>query len=347
MVLSGLRGVGKTVLLNELARAARSAGWIVCTLEGQTGDKDGRDFASALGRALTEALREIAPPSWGERLKAAARTLKSFALTVDPSGAVSLGIDVDPSHRANSGRMDTDLPELANDLATAAVERNTGVAIFVDEMQDVGTPALAGLITAAHLAGQRELPFYVIGAGLPSLPRVLAEAKSYAERLFEFRDIGRLDEASARDALVRPVVAEGANWDEPALGAVLQGSGGYPYFLQEFGSAAWTVASGPSISLHEARTAILLGTAQLDSGFFRSRWDRATPAERDYLVAMAPDGGIPSQSGEVARRLNRLATALGPARASLINKGLLFAPEHGQIAYTVPGMADFIGRQKT
>ena len=349
LVLSGLRGVGKTVLLNELAARAQRADWIVCKVEARP-DGAGEAFPLALARGLHTSLRQLQGKNWGGKFTAALSTLRSFSLKVDPDGSVTLGADLTHSSgggRANTGHPDTDLTELAVDLAEAAAEHHIGVAIVIDEMQDVAAPVLAALITAAHEAGQRNLPFYLIGGGLPSLPRILAEAKSYAERLFDFHTIGHLDQSLAARALVEPAAAEGAQWDPAALAAIVQVAGGYPYFLQEYGSAAWNVSIGPVITPHDATVAGMLGQAKLDAGFFASRWGRATPAERDYLRAMSPDDGRPSLSSDVAARMSRSPSALGPARASLINKGLVYAPEHGQIAYTVPGMASFITRQTT
>lgn len=346
LVLSGLRGVGKTVLLNELAGRAERADWIVSKVEARP-DGSARDtFQVALARGLHQSLRQLQGRNWGGKFKSALTTFSAFSLKVDPTGAVTLGVDLKGGgSRANTGNVDTDLTELALDLAEAAAEQHIGVAIIIDEMQDVAPDILSALITAAHEAGQRDLPFYIIGGGLPSLPRILAEAKSYAERLFDFHAIGHLAEPLAAEALATPAQAEGAQWHPDALAATVRVAGGYPYFLQEYGSAAWNVAQGPTITPHDASVAEQLGQAKLDAGFFASRWGRATPAERDYLRAMALDAGRPSQSSEVATRMGRAPSALGPARASLINKGLIYAPEHGQIAYTVPGMAQFITRQ--
>ena len=349
LVLSGLRGVGKTVLLNELAARAQRADWIVCKIEARP-DGAGEAFSLALARGLQASLRQLQGRNWGGKFASALSTLRSFSLKVDPDGAVTVGADLTHagSGRANTGHPDTDLAELAVDLAEAAAEQHLGVAVVVDELQDVAAPVLAALITAAHEAGQRNLPFYLIGGGLPSLPRILAEAKSYAERLFDFHTIGHLDPPLAAQALAEPALAEGAQWDPAALAAIVDVAGGYPYFLQEYGSAAWNVSAGPVITPRDASIAGMLGQAKLDAGFFASRWGRATPAERDYLRAMSDDGGgRPSLSSDVAARMGRTPSALGPARASLINKGLVYAPEHGQIAYTVPGMAGYITRQTT
>ena len=187
----------------------------------------------------------------------------------------------------------------------------------------------------------------MIGAGLPNLPGVLAGARSYTERLFAYLRIDRLSRDDAAIALVRPAAEEGVTWTDEAVTAVVDASGGYPYLLQQFGQTTWNAAAASPIGIADAFDGIRVGRGLLDEGFFRARWDRATPAERDYLTAMAPDGDGPSSSGEVARRLGRRIASLGPVRANLIAKGLVFAPEHGQIAFTVPGMAGFIARIPT
>lgn len=214
-------------------------------------------------------------------------------------------------------------------------------------MQDLQADELAAICQACHEAGQQNKPFFIVGAGLPNLPGILAEARSYAERLFHYATIGQLPPAEAVAALIRPAQQEHVEWTDQAVALVVDAADGYPYFLQEYGSAAWDVAASSPIDSDDAEEGIRIGKARLDDGFFRSRWERATPGERDYLSAMAADGDAPSQSGEVARRLQKLPAQLGPVRAKLIAKGLVFAPEHGAIAFTVPGMADFIARQTT
>ncbi|MGH9000452.1 MAG: ATP-binding protein [Acidimicrobiia bacterium] len=348
VVLTGLRGVGKTVLLNDLADRARAGGWVVAQVEARAEGDDGASFRAKMTRALNQSLRQVTG-RWkrGERLRAALATFKSFALKTDPSGGLSLGIEVDPQQgRADTGSLNLDLSELASDLAESAAEHGTGVVVLIDEMQDLDAEELAAICVACHEAGQRSRPFYVVGAGLPSLPGVLAEARSYAERLFAYRPIGALDRAAATEALTRPAGEHGVRWVHKAVGLVLEASSGYPYFVQEFAKAAWDYAPRPVIGTADARIGVRVGRDKLDNGFFRSRWNRATPGERDYLRAMAADGDGPSASGEVARRLGkRSVQQVGPLRAKLIHKGLVYAPEHGLIAYTVPGMAEFINRQ--
>ncbi|HET7397356.1 MAG TPA: ATP-binding protein [Intrasporangium sp.] len=341
VVLHGLRGVGKTVLLGEYLERAVARGWYVAHHEAGPGG----DFRAAVARSLYPSLRAAARRGVGQRLREALATFRAFSVGVDTAGTWSFAVEVEPAHgRADSGNLEFDLIELVVDLAGAAREAGTGVALLLDEMQDLDAATLAALCTACHFAGQRNLPFLLGAAGLPSLPRVLSEARSYAERLFTYRPIAPLSDAASREALTEPATAEGVTWHTDAMVHVTSAAGGYPYFLQEFGQATWRVADGDEITADDARIGVAEGTRQLDAGFFRARWDRATPGERDYLRAMAVDGAGPSSSGEVAARLGKSHTSLGPVRAKLIGKGLVYAPEHGQIAYTVPGMAAFITR---
>ena len=345
MVLTGLRGVGKTVLLNELANAARADGWIVARVEAES--RDARTpFRNQVAASLNVSLRSLQGKSAkGSLRERAMRTFKSFSLTASPDGTLSVGIELEPDRgRGDTGSLPADLTDLALDLGDAAIELDCGAAVFVDEMQHLTIDELAAICQACHEAGQHNKPFFVIGAGLPNLPGVLAEARSYAERLFLYTTIGPLGEQQASDAITKPSASEGVEWTGDAVRAVLDAARGYPYFLQEFGAAAWDAAGGTTIELADAVEGIRIGTARLDAGFFRARWERATPGERDYLAAMAADGDVPSSSGEIASRLGKQINQLGPTRAKLISKGLLYAPEYGVIAFTVPGMADFITR---
>jgi type II secretory pathway predicted ATPase ExeA len=348
IVFYGLRGVGKTVLLNELAEAARDDGWIVAKVEADASGSRS-PFRNQIAQSLNVALRQVqGKGSKGNRMRAALRTFKSFSLNAAPDGTLSVGIELEPDRgRADTGSLQADLTDLALDLGDAAIELDCGVALFIDEMQDLRTEELSAICQACHEAGQQNKPFFIVGAGLPNLPGILAEARSYAERLFHYATLGPLPPAEAAAALVRPAEHEQVAWTDGAVEVVVEAARGYPYFLQEYGSAAWDVASSSPIDRRGAVEGIRIGKARLDEGFFKSRWERATPGERDYLSAMAADGDSPSQSGEVARRLEKQPTQLGPVRAKLIAKGLVFAPEHGSIAFTVPGMADFIARQET
>lgn len=346
IVMTGLRGVGKTVLLNELAVRAQRRGWLVAKVEAGHGQLPLRvQVATSFRRAL----REISG-SWGvgDRVRRALATFRAFSIRTDPAGDFSIGVEIEPARgRADTGSLEVDLTDLALDLADAAADRGVGAALFIDEMQDLDQDDLAAICQACHEAGQREAQFYVVGAGLPSLPRALTEARSYAERLFEYRTIGALDAEAATTALIVPAREMSVGWNPAGAGHVVERSDGYPYFLQEFGKAAWDLAPGPDITLEDAEVGVRAGIASLDHGFFRSRWERASATERAYMRAMAVDGDAPSSSGTVAQRLGKRQSSVAPARASLIHKGLIYAPEHGVVAFTVPGMAGFIGRQPT
>lgn len=232
-------------------------------------------------------------------------------------------------------------------MGSAAKEDGIGVVVFIDEMQELTTEQRSAVCRSCHRAGQAALPWFVIGGGLPSLPTRLAEAESHAERLFDYRAIDRLLEDDALFALTEPASAQEAQWEPEAARSILAESGGYPYFLQQFGKTAWDAAIGPRIITPEdAAIGIAEGQKQLDIGFYSSRWERATKAERELLRAMAADEGEPSRIGDVAERLGKTSSrSLGPARGKLIAKGIVYAPEHGLIAYTVPGMADYVRRR--
>lgn len=342
VILTGLRGVGKTVLLNEFRARAEARGWIVAKLEAG-GD---RPLRALLGQSLNQALRSATGRhGLGDRLRRALAVFKAFTLRVAPDGSLALGIDLDPAAgRADTGDLELDLTELALDLAETAAELGVGVLLLVDEMQDLAAGELAALAAAAHEASQRDAPFVVTGAGLPNLPAAITEAKSYAERLFEYRRIGPLAPDAAEAALVRPAEPLGVGWESGALAAVLAVARGYPYFLQVFGAATWDYAAGTPISTADAEVGVVAGRAELDVGFFGSRWERASPAQRIYLRGVGEGGDEPSSTAEVARRLGRRPSDVSVARDQLIKKGLLYSPDRGMVAFTVPGMADFLAR---
>lgn len=343
MVLSGLRGVGKTVLLNRLKGIADHHGWLTIKLEGRPGADGARDIRRTLARELQVASRRFVAQIGVEPVKRFLRTVTSFSATVGVEG-VSLGVEID-STRASTGFMDIDLHDVVEDVSRALRSMKKGFAIFIDEMQDVDDDLLAALVTVQHFAVQNELPFFVTGAGLPDLPARLADARSYAERLFDYRQIGRLNTDQAKESFTVPAGQMGQSYSPEALTTLLEVSGRYPYFIQEFGSAMWEVAAKSPFTGEEAAVAARVGLQRLDAGFFPSRWDRATPRERDYMDAMAQDGDEAANTGAVAQRMGMKVSSLGPTRAQLISKGLIYSPEYGQVAFTVPGMAAFIERQ--
>lgn len=344
LVLSGLRGVGKTVLLNRLRGLADAHDWLTVQFEARPGPS-GRDAARrSLVNGLVKSASGYRRPQLGEAARRMLSTVTSFSLGLGITG-FNLGVEADPS-RAGTGSLELDLQDVIEDVSLAIRREGRGLAIFIDEMQDVDDELLEALVSAQHFANQRELPFFVVGAGLPNLPARLAGARSYAERIFDYRVIGRLDDGAARESLEKPAQQMGGAFEPEALDRLLAETGRYPYFIQEFGNAVWTVAPSSPFTLADAEAAIEVGRARLDAGFFPSRWDRATPAERRYLAAMARDREGPSQTGVVAQRLRKSQGTLGPTRAALIDKGLVYSPEWGQIAFTVPGMADFINRRE-
>ncbi|MEV8214093.1 ATP-binding protein [Leifsonia sp. NPDC077715] len=341
-VLYGLRGVGKTVLLSELRRNAARRQWIVAQAEAGSD----RNIRELLGEALYAPLADLARPNAGRRLLKALKTAISFKASYDASGIWTFGLDLGDSGGggADTGVLETDLRKLVADLAGAAEEEGVGVAILIDEAQDLTADELTTVCVVAHAAAQDDWPVAFAFAGLPSLPRILAEARSYTER-FRYVNVHELSPTAAAAALTIPAADEDAEWEDEAVGVVIEASRRYPYFIQQFGQDAWNAAAGPVISVHDAELGVARGNQQLDAGFFRARWDRATRGEQDYLRAMAEDGDEGSQSGDVASRMARSVTSLGPTRAKLISKGLIYAPEYGVVAFTVPGMAAFIRRQ--
>ena len=343
MLLSGLRGVGKTVLLNNFAAQAERHDWFVVQIEAQPSPEGRKATRQKLARAIEAGARRLRTKSaWGY-VKDVLGSIGSFNVTLGFTGvSATLGTT---AGRADSGNLDIDLEELVEDIATAMGKSKSGFGIFVDEMQDLDDELLGALISVQHLAGQKGWPFFIIGAGLPNLPGKLSATRSYSERLFDYRTIGALDHASAADAISLPMNRLGAHLEADALRALVTAADGYPFFLQAYGKAVWDVSSNKMVNIDDARLAIQIGTEQLDAGFFRSRWQRATPTERQYLRAMAEDHDEPSSTAQVASRLNRAANQLTVARSSLITKGLIYAPDHGAVRFTVPGMSGFISRQ--
>ncbi|MFV0426455.1 MAG: ATP-binding protein [Beutenbergiaceae bacterium] len=346
LVLTGLRGVGKTVLLNALRSAAVRAGWGTGKLEARPDQDLRRPFAAALHTAI----RELGRPEATEVLG----TIKAFALRAAPAKAAlrdrwNPGIDVPAtSGRADSGDIEIDLVELLTDMGGLAADAGKGVAIFLDEMQDLGPDDVSALCAACHEISQSGLPVLVVGAGLPHLPAVLSASKSYSERLFRYARIDRLDRDSADRALVTPAQEEGASFDPAALAAMYDLTNGYPYFVQAYGKVAWDLAPRNPITADDVLMAAPEAEAELAVGFFGSRFERATPAEREYLRAMAEiavDADPASESvptAAVAAHLDRSAQSLSPARDALLKKGLIYSAERGKIAFTVPHFGRYL-----
>ncbi|KAB1906196.1 ATP-binding protein [Micromonospora tulbaghiae] len=365
LMLTGLRGVGKTVLLNTLRSEAINHLWGTGKIEARPDQSLRRPIAAALHMAVRElAPRHRAP----DRIDAFLGVLKAFAQRSTPTGrggaAPKLrdrwqpGIDVPASSgRADSGDIEIDLVELLSDAAAVATDVGTGIAIFIDEMQDVGAEDVSALCAACHELSQLGAPLIVVGAGLPHLPAVLSAAKSYSERLYRYQRIDRLDRIAADQALCAPAEREEVEYEQKALDLLYESSGGYPYFVQAYGKATWDHAPRSPITAADVRVAAPEAEAELAVGFFGSRFERATPAEREYMRAMATLALVDGEEGgrddmdaavptaEIARALGRKPASLSPARDALIKKGLIYSGERGTVAFTVPHFGRYLRTQ--
>ncbi len=353
MVLTGLRGVGKTVLLNSLRSTAVRAKWGTGKLEARPEQRLRRPMAAALHMAV----RELGHPR-GEDLDHVLGVIKAFAQRDNPGAKIrerwNPGIDVPAvAGRADSGDIEIDLVELLADVAGLAADTGKGVAIFIDEMQDLVPEDVSALCAACHELSQSSLPLIVVGAGLPHVPSVLSASKSYSERLFRYSRIDRLDRPQAERALRSPAQDEGADFSEDALEAMYAATGGYPYFIQAYGKAVWDLAPQSPITAEDVRAGAPEAEVELAVGFFGSRFERATPGEREYLRAMADLGEAPVDgqsisevesvtTADVAAYLDRKPQSLSPARDALLKKGLIYSAERGQIAFTVPHFGRYL-----
>ncbi len=348
LVLTGLRGVGKTVLLGELRSIAVRQGWGAGKIEARPDADLRRPLSAALHRGIRElAVRHRAP----DRVDEVLGVLKAFALRSAPDGAKlrerwQPGIDVPVQNgRADSGDIEIDLVELFTEVAELAADVGTGVVLLIDEMQDLRPDDVSALCAACHELSQSRAPLVVVGAGLPHLPAVLSASKSYSERLFKYARIDKLDRVDADHALLAPAERENVRFDAAALAALYAASGGYPYFIQAYGKAAWDAAPKDPIGAADVSIAAPEAEAELAVGFFGSRFERATPAEREYLRAMAElaDGrDEPVVTSGIAEHLSRRASSLSPARDSLLKKGLVFSAQRGRIAFTVPHFGRYL-----
>lgn len=344
MIITGLRGVGKTVLLNLFREQAESAGWAVVEME--VTKHDDTAFKREISFQFRRALFEVAPrEKWRDRLEKAARILRSFTLSMDPDGNITAGMGADPLLGvADTGSLDRDLADVLIALGEAAEEHDTGVVLLLDEVQFLSRAQLEAVIMALHRTVQRSLPITMVGAGLPQVPELAGDAKSYAERLFRFPEIGSLSESDAAKAFATPARDAAVAVDDDAVTAAYAFTDGYPYFLQELGHAVWTIATGDRIRGADIREAERLVEAKLDDNFFRVRLDRTTQMERVYLRAMAERGPEPHLAGDVASLMDRTSPQCAPFRSNLVEKGLLYTPEHGYAAFTVPHFDRFLRR---
>ena len=346
MIVTGLRGVGKTVLLNRFASLAEHAGWRTIEIEVSSRGDDAafrRQVYIGARRALLTISR---PDRWRQRLRTAFSVLTSFSAKADPTGNVSIEFGIEPAiGRADTGDLAVDMTDLLVSLGEAAADEGIGVVFLIDEIQFLSAPQMESLIMAIHKTVQRALPVTVAGAGLPLIAKLTGNAKSYSERLFKFPVIDHLTRAQAHDALRIPAQRAGASFDTDALDEAFHITDGYPYFIQEIGSAAWALSPGPGITLDDVRRAHVDYTAKLDSSFFRLRLDRATAMERAYMRAMAELGPGSHPAKNVAQLLGRTTMQTGSTRTSLTNKGLITAAaDYGSSRFTVPHFDRFMLR---
>ncbi len=347
LVLTGLRGVGKTVLLNTLRSAAMNRLWGTGKLEA----KPDQSLRRPVTAALHMAVRELAPRHRApDRVDEFLAVLKAFALRSNPSGTKlrdSWRPSIDApaaTGRADSGDIEIDLVELFTDAAELARDVGSGMALFIDEMQDLPADDASAICAACHELSQRGAPLIVVGAGLPHLPAVLSASKSYSERLFRYLRIDRLERPAADYALVAPALREDVTFTSEALAALYAAADGYPYFVQAYGKVTWDAAPKSPITAHDVRVAAPEAESELAVGFFGSRYERATPAEREYMhtIAMLSAGDEPVSTADVAISLGRKPSSLSPARDGLLKKGLVYSAERGSIAFTVPHFAGFL-----
>ncbi|MGK0617924.1 AAA family ATPase [Meiothermus cerbereus] len=343
MVLTGLRGVGKTVLLNEIERMARQNDYRTILLEAHEDKPLGVLLAPGLRNLLYE-LNRVAGA--GEQVKRGLAVLRSFIGAIKVSvGELTLGLDIEPARgSADTGDIEIDLPNLLVAIGEAAEDRKTAVALLIDEVQYFSSKELGALIMAMHKLQQRQLPIVLVGAGLPILPGLAGDSKSYAERLFAFPEVGALSESDAIKALAEPALAKGVRFEPAALSEIYRLTKGYPYFLQEWGYQCWNLAEQSPITLETVQAATAKVISNLDQNFFRVRFDRLTPSEKVFLRAMAKLGPGPHRVGDIAETLKVKTTSLSPVRAKLIKKGMIYSPTYGEIAYTVPLFDQFMRR---
>lgn len=339
LIFTGLRGVGKTVLLNEFEVACEAAGW-----PGETRElAEGSRIASVVARSARKALVEMsATKRAGEAVRRALGVLKAFSLTV---GDVTFSIDVEALDGvADSGDLAEDLRDLMVEVGRAAKAGGTGFALILDEMQNLSKGDMEALIVGLHRAKQKNLPVALVGGGLPLLPELTGEAKSYAERGFEFRALGALDRLAAAAALVEPVREAGVTWRDGAVERVVDLTKGYPYFLQEYGRTIWRVGSGQSIGSREVEAAEPVAREYLDQNFFSQRIGKLPSAERSYVSAIAGCGDGPQRTADVARALGKDPASVSSLRDRLLKAGLIYTPHRGVVDFTVPLCADYIRR---
>ena len=343
VLMVGLRGVGKTVLLDRMRTDAEAAG--VYTVRAEA--PENRSLPALLAPQIRLALLRLSTVAAAKDLAVRGlRALAGFAKGLKfKYNDIEVGFDFDPeAGLADNGDLESDLSAVLEQLGRAARNANTAVVLFIDEFQYLEEDQFAALISALHRCAQAQLPVTVVGAGLPQLRGLAGHAKSYAERLFDFPAIGRLSDSEARQAIEKPAQDEGVTFTEDAVTAIVHETQGYPYFLQEWGKHAWDVAKQSPITLSDVHAASAQAVATLDESFFRVRFDRLTPAEKRYLRAMAELGEGPHRSGDIAAQLGKAVSTLAPLRQSAILKGMIWSPSHGDTAFTVPLFDQFMKR---
>lgn len=343
LIAVGLRGVGKTVLLREARSLAEAAGYVVAPMELQEDKTLSETLLPHVRRILLDLDRAERVVT---EVKRGLRVLKSFLGAIKLRyGEAELGLDIDPERgTADSGSLEADLPELFVALGCAARARGRPVALFLDELQSLSKGDFGALIMALHRCAQDQLPVMMVAAGLPQVVALSGRSKSYAERMFDFPELGPLDRADADRAVSVPAAQQGVVVTPAALDAVHDATRGYPYFIQEWAYQAWNIAHDKRIEEADIRSADPIARERLDGSFFRVRFDRLTPREKDYLRAMANTGRETAPAGEIAEHLGVNATSVAPLRAGLIRKGMIYSPRYGDTAFTVPLFGDFICR---
>lgn len=341
-MLLGLRGVGKTVLLNQFAEMASNLKYQAIQIEVPDDQRLAQHLAPALKSTLVQLsgaakARELVTKAWG--------ALRGFASAFTVSIGDVVGIEVKGPEGADTGNLEIDLPDLLATVGQAARAAETVVVILLDEVQYLGQEDLSALIVAIHKICQGNLPVLLFGAGLPQVAGLAGDAKSYAERLFHYPNVGQLLPEAAGDAIRKPLEEQGVAIRDAALQGIVDATHGYPYFLQEWGKHAWNIASSSPIDEEDVEKASIEATASLDGSFFKVRYDRLAPSEKDYLCAMATLGRGPYRSGDIAKLLGRDVKSFGPVRASLIKKGMVWSPTHGEMAFSVPLFDEFMKRQ--
>lgn len=342
-IFTGLRGVGKTVLLNEVQAIANEAGAITDFIEISDNERLSVKIVSTLRAALLK-LDSIKGVS--EQVKRGLRVLKSFVGTLKLKyHEVELSVDVDKERGvADSGTLARDLAEVFVFAGEAAKARGSSIVILIDEIQNLPQEEFEALIIAVHRTDQKRLPIMIVGAGLPSLVKISAEAKTYAERLFEYPEVGALNDTEARHALVNPVKESSVDYSEDAVRAVLERTKGYPYFIQEWGYQSWNMATSSPITLADVQSAGKQAINRLDKNFFRSRFEILTNPQREYLGALAKLGPGSHRSSSIASKLGKSSVAVAPIRNALINRGIIYSPTYGYATFTVPLFDEFIIR---